>query len=176
MWTVDRVLTKHGPRFTVHDSGRGRSRFDVELGAHPVDESFDLERLVQEVIGSSETKFLDLVFLDHAGDAQHADIFQRGIGTHPLANFLAVDIGQHDVQNDQVRVVFLDHHAGVEAVLSDADLEASVVIQHFADEFDQFGVVIDQKHLALAALQGIRGDAVVLHEFVEGLAGNPAEP
>src|SRR5262249_56779962 len=36
--------------------------------------------------------------------------------------------------------------------------------------------VVDDQDLSLPALQGIRGDAVILHEFVEGLAGDSAEP
>src|SRR5262249_22567298 len=36
-------------------------------------------------------------------------------------------------------------------------------------------LIIDEQNLALAALQGVGGDAVVLHELVEGLAGDAAE-
>src|SRR5207302_8615127 len=37
------------------------------------------------------------------------------------------------------------------------------------------GVVVDEQHLALAAFQGIGGNAVVLHELVERFTGNATE-
>ena len=72
--------------------------------------------------------------------------------------------GQHDVEHDQVGTIFLDHHAGVEAVVDAADFEAAVAFQHVDDQFDQFFVVVDDQDLPLAAFQGIGRDAVVAHE------------
>src|SRR5262249_26275433 len=62
-----------------------------------------------------------------------------------------------------------------EAVGRDAHLEAAVLLEHVGHQLEQVGVVVDQEHLALAALQRVGGDAVVLHELVQGLAGDPAE-
>ena len=99
----------------------------------------------------------------------------RLVAADPLADFLAVDVRKHDVQHDQVGMIFLDHHAGVEAVVDAADLETPVALQHVGDQLDQLLVVVDQQHLPLAAFQGVGGDAVVPHEHVELLAGNAAE-
>src|SRR5439155_22634149 len=80
------------------------------------------------------------------------------------------------VQDDQVRAVLLDHHAGVEAVAGDADLEPAVFIKHLDDQLDQLGVVVDEQDLALAAFEGLGRDAVILHELVQGLPRDAAEP
>src|SRR5262249_51542372 len=53
---------------------------------------------------------------------------------------------------------------------------AAVLLEDLGHEFDQFGIVVHQQHFALAAFEGVGGDAVVLHELVEGFAGNTAEP
>src|SRR5262249_7931271 len=58
----------------------------------------------------------------------------------------------------------------------DAHLEAAVLLQHLGHQDDEVVVVVDQQHLALAALQRVGGDAVVLHEFVQGLARDAPEP
>ena len=107
---------------------------------------------MEEVVRPGEPEFLNLVFFDHAGDAQDAHIFERGVGAHPMAHFFAVDVGQHHVEDDQVGMVLFDHHARVEAVLSDAHFEAAVLFEHFADELDQFGIVVHHEHFAFAAL------------------------
>src|SRR5262249_38101058 len=48
--------------------------------------------------------------------------------------------------------------------------------EDLAHKFDKLGIIVHQQHLALAAFEGIGGDAVVLHEFVERFARNAAEP
>ena len=57
-----------------------------------------------------------------------------GVGPDAVADFLAVDVRQHDVEDDQVRAVLLDHHAGVEAVGGDADLEPAVLLEDLVDQ------------------------------------------
>ena len=100
----------------------------------------------------------------------------RVLSADPLADFLAVDIGQHHVEDDQVRAVFLDHHARIETVVGDAHFEPAVFLQNLGDQLDQFHVVVDEENLALPALESFGRDAVVLHELVEGFARDAAEP
>ena len=92
-----------------------------------------------------------------------------------LADFDAVDIGQHHVEHDQVGPEFLDQHAGAEAVVHAADLEAAVALQLIDDQLDQILIVVDDENLALAAVERIGRDAVVAHERVELIARNAAE-
>ena len=73
-----------------------------------------------------------------------ADVFERVVGPDAVADFLAVDVRQHDVQNDDVGAILFDQHAGVEAGLGDADLEAAVLFEHLGHEFDEFGVVVHE--------------------------------
>src|SRR5262249_26242188 len=68
------------------------------------------------------------------------------------------------------------HHAGIKAGSGHADLKTAVLFQDLGHQLDQFDVVIDKEHLALAALQGIGRDAIVFHEPVERLARDAAEP
>src|SRR5262249_20715517 len=49
------------------------------------------------------------------------------------------------------------------------------LLEDLVHQLDQFDVVIDEQHLALAALQGVGGDLVVLHELVQGLARDTPE-
>ncbi len=89
-----------------------------------------------------------------------------------LTDFLPVDVGKHDVEHDHVRMVFLDHHAGVEAVVGHADLEATVRFEDVPNQLDQFLVVIHDQRLAFAAFEGVGRNAVFLHELIEDVAGN----
>ena len=60
--------------------------------AHPLDEPFDLERLVHEVVGAGRLQLADLVFFDHAGDADDPHVVHALVAADPLADFLAVDV------------------------------------------------------------------------------------
>ena len=162
------------PQSTQHNTHHP-PRLDLQLHAHPLDEHVDVEGLLQEVVGSGELEFLDLVVFHHAGDADDPHILEAGVGPHAMADFLAVDVRQHHVQDDEVGAVFLDHHAGVEAVGSNANLEAAVLLEGLVHDVDQFGIVVHEKDLPLAALQSVRRNVVVLHELVQRLTGNPPE-
>src|SRR5262249_32495377 len=154
---------------------RGRHRFNFELTAHPVDQLLDVKRLVQEIVRSGELQLLDFVVLDHAADAEDAHVFQGRVGPHPVTYFLAVDVRQHDVEDNQVRPIFLDHHACIEAIAGYANFKAAVLLQDLGHQLDQFCVIIDQKDFALATFQGIGRNAVVSHKAIQGLARDAAE-
>ena len=62
---------------TIEPRLTGRSRLHVEQGQHPIEQSFHLERLVQEVVGAGGSQVVDLVFLDHARDADDPDVVHR---------------------------------------------------------------------------------------------------
>jgi len=65
---------------------------------------------------------------------------------------------------------------GVHALVEPLAPEHERLVQELEDQLHQLDVVVDEQDLALAALQGIGRDAVVLHELVQGLAGDAAEP
>ena len=93
-----------------------------------------------------------------------------------MANLLAIDVREHNIQDNQVGPVFLDHHAGVEAGIGHANLKAPVLFKDLGHQLDQFRVVIDEQDLALPAFERVGWDAIVLHELVQGFAGNAAKP
>src|SRR5690606_36157682 len=87
-------------------------RFDVQQLTDAGHKLIDVERLLHELVGASVAEFLNLLLLDHAGDADDADIVHRRVAADEVADFLAIDIWEHDVENDQIGAEFLDHHAG----------------------------------------------------------------
>ena len=140
-----------------------------------IDQVIDFKRLLQEMIGSGSLEFLDLVLLNHPADADDPDVIESGIAADPLTDFSAVDVRQHDVQHNDVRVIFLDHHSRIESVVRDSDFEPTVGIQGIRNEFDQLGVVIDDQCLALTAFESISRNAVFLHELEEHISRDAAE-
>src|SRR5947209_4020384 len=110
---------------------------------------------MQEIVGTGQAQILNLVLLDHAADAQDADILERVIGPDTMANFLAIDVRQHDVENDEVRPVFFDHHASVKSGGGHADFKAAVFFQDLGHELHEFDIVVDQENLAFAAFESV---------------------
>lgn len=153
----------------------GGGLFDVEQLTDIFDERFDFEWFLQEVVGSGSTEILDFVLFDHTADADDANIIEGVIAADSLANFLTVDIREHDIENDDVRVIFPNHHTGVESVIGSADFEATIGFEGIGDEFDEFGIVINDESLSFTAFEGIGGDAVFFHEFVKNITRNATE-
>src|SRR5262249_14412339 len=161
---------------TTHNSSGDRfGGFHFQHLAHPVDEHFRIKRLMHEVIRSSQTQVLNLVLFDHATDAKDTDVFHRAVGTHPLADFLAVDVRQHDVENEHIRPIFLHQHAGIKAGGGDLHLEAAILFEELRHDFNEFGVVIDEQDLSASAFESVGRDAIVLHEFVKHFARDAAK-
>ena len=148
----------------------------VQMLADAVDKRFDFEGLVHKIVGTGRLEFGDFVFLDQAGNAHDFDFVPVFIGAHALANFATVDIGQHHVQHDEFRAIFLNHHAGFEAVVDATNFEPTVTFQHVGHQFDQIDVVIDDEDFAFAAFQRVGWNAVVAHKAEQFSARNAAEP
>ncbi len=117
--------------------------------------ALDIERLLDEVVRTGIAQLLNLVVFDHARDADDPHIVHRLVAAHEPADFDAVDIGQHHVEHDQIGPEFLDQHAGAEAVVDAADLEAAVALQLIDDQFDQIFIVVDDEDLALSAVERV---------------------
>lgn len=64
----------HTRTFNRLDAGGG---FHIEQFAHPLDEGVDLERLLEEVVGTSSPQIGDLVLLDHPRDADDTGFVER---------------------------------------------------------------------------------------------------
>ena len=114
-----------------------------------------------------EPKFLHLVVLDHARDADDPDIFHVLISPHAVADFPPVDIREHDVEDNQVWAVLLHHHARIEAVGGNPDLKAAIFLKGLIYSRDEIRLIVDKQDFSLSAFQSIRRDAVVLHELVQ---------
>ena len=111
---------------------------------------------------------------DHAADADDFDVVQGRIAADPLADFLAVDIGKHDVEHDHVRMVFLDHHAGVEPLL------ATRTSKRPSDSStSRISSTSSSSSSTIRALRchfpGHRWNAVFLHELIEDVPRDTAK-
>ncbi len=71
---------------------------------------------------------------------------------------------------------FLREDAGVIARVGGLDLKSAVAFQHVDEQFHNFRIIVHDQDFLLAAVQGIRRNAVVLHECDQGIARNSAEP
>jgi len=150
-------------------------RRDIEQLADSIDKLLDLERFVEEIVGPNRFELLDTVLFHHARDADDADIIHVGIGPHHLADVFPVDIGEHDVEDDEVGMILFDSHSGLETVIDGADLKAAIPEQDIPNEFHQLFIVIDDENAVFGVFQGIQRDAVFPHEVNESIAGNATE-
>ena len=121
-------------------------RFGMALGA--ADDRLDardqlaaVERLGQEVVGA-EAEALDLVVeLGEAGEDQDRRAHARG--AQAAQHLIAVDIGQHEVEDDDVVIVEL---ADLEPVFAEIGGIADEALgpQHQLDALRGGGIVFDQ--------------------------------
>src|SRR5262245_49948940 len=154
---------------------RQHGLFHIQELARSIDQAIDREWLLQEIVGARGSQIGDLILLDHAANANDLHLLERVVRANTLANFLAVDIGQHNVEHDQIGPKLLHEHAGVEAVVRRLDLKAAVASERVAHQLNQFLIVIDDQQLPLAALEGIGRNAVVPHKRVQLVPRNAAE-
>jgi hypothetical protein len=129
--------------------------FHIQQSAHSVDQFLDFERLLHEVVGTGFAEILDLVGFNHTANADDFDIVHTFVRANSLANFFAIDVWQHDIQDNDVGLVFLDHHPRIESIVGDAHLKPTVGVKHVTNHFDQFLVVVHDQRFAFAAFQGI---------------------
>ena len=83
----------------------------------------------------------------------------EGSAANSLANFLAIDVGQHHVQNHQVRSELLDTHARVKTVVGRANVKASIPLEAVLNQIDQILIVINDQQLFLSAFQVRRSES-----------------
>ena len=117
-------------------------------GARPAQHRLDArhqlaraERLGQVVVGA-DREADDLVDLLGAG-GQHQDVGVRELADPP-ADLQAVDAGQHQVEDDQVRARVAGQREGGRAVAGRQDVVA-VAFEVALDELDQVLLVVDDE-------------------------------
>ena len=148
---------------------------ELEQLAHAFDEFFDVEGFFDEVVGAGAEEFVDFFLVDDARDDDDFHVFELGVVADGLADDVAVDVGEHVVEDHEVGGEFLGEHAGVVAGGGGFDVEAAVAVEDVDEEFDDFGVVVDDEDFAAAGVEVIQGDAIVFHEFDHGVARDAAE-
>jgi hypothetical protein len=131
----------------------GSDWFNIQQLADSLDQFFDFKRLLHEVVGSRIAEFLDFVLLDHSADTDNLAVVERRVATNALTDLATINVGQHDIQYDDVRVVLFDHHSSIEAVVGCANVKSTVRFEYVLDQFDQFLIVINDQCLAPSAFQ-----------------------
>lgn len=150
------------------------------------EEVVDIKGLFDEVISAGIAEGLDLSLIDDTGDAEDFDTGERGIGAEARADQVAIDIGEHEIQQDQVRAEGLGLDASVVAGAGGAGFQAGVAAEQVLEEFDDGRIVIDDEDALGAAIFGglvaedgtgedVGGDVVGTHEADEFFAGDAAE-
>ena len=110
--------------------------------------------------------------------ADDPHVVHRLVIADPLANFLAIDIRQHDVEHKQIGVIFLHHHPGIEAVIDGADFRNGRPGASRTSEIsstNSWSSSTLQNLAALPAFRSVGRNAIVTHERVQLLARNAAK-
>ena len=97
------------------------------------------------------------------------------ISPYRLTDDVAVDVGQHVVEQYQLGPKSLGGYARFIAARGRLSLEPPVPVKHIDYQFDNLGIVIYYQNLPLAGLDGIEWDLVFLHELDKTLARNSPE-
>ena len=121
--------------------------------AQPGDDLLQAERLGDVVVAARRDAAHPVLHGVPGGEEQHADMRQDP--PHPAQYLKSVEIRQHDVQQDRVRLELACRPDGAAAVRGRPDLPA-LVAQHAGEQLGQAGLVVDDEHpdgRAVGALQ-----------------------
>ena len=77
-------------------------RVDTENLLNPVDQFIGAERLGDVIIGAHIEPLLAIDISPLGGEQQYGDALGLGHLLEPLAGFIAVELGHHDIHHDQV--------------------------------------------------------------------------
>jgi hypothetical protein len=79
---------------------------------------------------------------------EHEDGKARGGGIAPedFANCKAVELGHHDIKDDEIRFERVGLFNGIDAIAGGANGKTGL-LEIETDEFDQFGIVVRHKYL-----------------------------
>src|SRR5262249_2927446 len=139
----------------------------IQESADAPHQFIDIERLVQEVVGTRLAQLLDLVLLDHPRNANNLDIGHGGVAANQLANPLSINIRQHDIKDDEVGVVFFGEHPGAKSAVDDLGLEPRVAGQNLGNQVDDSLIVIHNQDAPPTTFKRIGRDAILLHKPIE---------
>jgi hypothetical protein len=143
------------------------SLFKVQQPGHLLLELGQGQRLGKADISTVVLHLLEFLFVQVGGQDDDLRFLGILVGFYLAADFVALDVRHHDVQDHQVRVEVVDLKAGLESVRRTDYLVVEVVfLQGLDDGFDDDGVIVDHKD-AFAFIPGFGlrdGDALAAHE------------
>ena len=154
-------LTDCGVLFHLQDRGDFAGEFS------------DIERFPYEILGAGFDQLSNFIPLDNTAYDNDLDALELGISSYRLADYVAVDVGQHVIEQYQLGPEPLGRYSRLIAARRRLGFEPAVPGKDVDYEFDNLRVVIDDKNLPLAGLDSIEGDLVFLHKLDETLARNP---
>ena len=135
----------------------------------------DIKRFLHELISTAFEQVVDFVLVDHAGDDHDLHVLEVRVLPDGLADDVAVDVGEHVVEDHQIGHELLGHDTRVVPRTGGLDFESAVTLQDVDKQFYNLGVVIDDEDFLFARIERVRRNPVVLHEGDEGIAWNAAK-
>ncbi len=142
-------------------------RLDAQHGAYPGDQRAMVDRLGEIVVAAGVEAGDHVLRRRLGGDHDHRDEGQALVGLQPAHHFQPVDLGHHDVEQDQVGQGFrhfrqgllavgrLDHLVAERAQPHAQDLD---VIGNVVDHQDAGGVAHDQRLVVVEEARLARGN------------------
>jgi hypothetical protein len=125
-------------------SGGGRIAGFAEVGAHNEKEVAEFERFAEEEAGvKAHAVELPVVA---AGDDDDGSMTSAVVAAQDFVEGGAVEVGEADVEEDQVRVKCGHVATGDVAVVEEGELPVGKVFEGIAKEFGEFGVVFDDSN------------------------------
>src|SRR5690606_6238144 len=131
--------------------------------------------LLEEAVGAGGDQLVDLGLVDDAGDDEDAGLLLVAAFAEAPADSGAVDVGEHVVEQDEVRAEALGEHARVVAGGGGADLEASVAREEVVQQLEDLGVVVDDEDALAPGVEDLGGDVVGAHEAQQLVPRDAAE-
>src|SRR5829696_594450 len=85
----------------------------LKAGSHACSQERRVERLGQVVLGSEFNAADDTLELRQGGNHQNRNITRSRIRLEPLQDFVAVDLGHHDIEENEIEASLGDQGEGL---------------------------------------------------------------
>src|SRR5438552_525885 len=103
-WTIHSRYKRKPTDGSPWVSKRRRQHSHGQQFTNALDELLDIERLLNELIRASLQQVVDLILVHDAGHDDDLRMLERRVLANGSAHHVAVNVRQHVVQDDQVRL------------------------------------------------------------------------
>ena len=121
-------------------------------------------------MGACPFERVDFIGVGDAADHDDFRVFEVASISDAFANGDAIDVGEFEVEEDDVGEEFESGHSGIEPGMDGSEVEAAVVLEDGGEHFDDAAVVVDDKDALGGAFDQVGRDSMGLHEIKEAIA------